>query len=120
MDRLSFFGLAMKPDRVAGVLIPLFSLRSNTGWGIGEIADVPAFARWLADVGHGLLQLLPVNEVSPGENSPYSSLSAFALDPVYLSLTDIEDFAETGGEQGLHPAERAELERVREAPRIDY
>ncbi len=69
----------MTPERVAGVLIPLFSIRSDESWGIGEIPDIPRFSEWLARAGHGLLQLLPVTEVSPGENSPYSSLSAFAL-----------------------------------------
>lgn len=110
----------MKPDRVAGVLIPLFSLRSNTGWGIGEIGDIPRFAEWLADAGHGLLHLLPVNEVSPGENSPYSSLSAFALDPVYISPLDMEDFQAAGGEQTLSAEERSALDGARSAPRVDY
>jgi 4-alpha-glucanotransferase len=102
------------------VLVPLFSLRSERGWGIGEIPDLKDFSDWLADAGHGLLQLLPVNEVAPGENSPYASMSAFALDPMYLSLPEIEDFQAIGGEQALDAGRRARLEAVREAPRVDY
>ncbi len=107
-------------QRVAGVLVPLFSLPSERSWGTGDIADMEAFAVWLADIGHGLLQLLPVNEVSPGENSPYSSLSAFALDPMYLAMDRVEDFAALGGEALFDAASRAELERVRETPRVEY
>lgn len=95
-------------------------MRSETGWGLGEIPDIPRFAEWLADAGHGLLQLLPVNEVSPGENSPYSSLSAFALDPIYISLSEMEDHQAAGGEKALDACQRGALERVRAAPRVDY
>ncbi len=106
--------------RVAGILVPLFSLRSNRSWGIGEIADLAPFTEWLADCGHGLLQLLPVNEVSPGETSPYSSMSGFALDPIYLTLEEVEDFHELGGESALEAGQRTALERVRGAPGVDY
>lgn len=107
-------------QRLAGLLVPLFSLRNERSWGTGDIADMEAFAGWLSDIGHGLLQLLPVNEVSPGENSPYSSLSAFALDPMYIAMDQVEDFAAVGGEASLDPASRAELEGVRAAPRVEY
>ncbi len=106
--------------RVAGVLVPLFSVRSEQSWGIGEIADLEAFTAWLADAGHGLLQLLPVNEVSPGETSPYSSMSAFALDPIYIALEHVEDFQELGGEASLGAGQRAQLEQVRAAPQVEY
>jgi 4-alpha-glucanotransferase len=58
--------------------------------------------------------------VAPGENSPYASLSAFALDPVYISLNDAEDFQAIGGEETLDPGQRAALESVRAAARVDY
>lgn len=111
-------GIASK--RAAGVLIPLFSLRTKRDWGIGEIPDLKDFSDWLADAGHSLLQLLPVNEVSPGENSPYSSLSAFALDPIYIAMSEVEDFQQLGGAEAMAGGLRAELERVRAAARVDY
>src|SRR4051794_22839558 len=108
------------PDRIAGIMIPLFSLRNGHSWGIGEIPDIPRFSKWLADAGHGILQLLPVNEVSPGENSPYSSLSAFALDPIYISLAEVEDFQAIGGENWLQPEQRDALDRARHQEHVDY
>ena len=37
--------------RQAGVLLPLFSLRSAGDWGVGEIPDLVPFARWCAGAG---------------------------------------------------------------------
>jgi 4-alpha-glucanotransferase len=106
--------------REAGLLLPLFSLRSRRDWGIGEIGDMPAFAAWTASAGHRLWQLLPILEMSLGERSPYAALSAFAIDPIYLSMADVEDFVAAGGEEALPPADREALARTRSTRGIDY
>ena len=85
--------------RHAGVLVPLFSIPSRASWGVGEIADLPLFARWLSAAGLDLVQLLPVNEMEEGQNSPYSALSAMAIDPMFIALRDVEEFAEAGGKR---------------------
>ena len=66
-------------DRRAGISIPLFSLRSSLGWGIGEMGDIPFFADWLRSGYQSVLQILPLNEMAPDEASPYSALSAMAI-----------------------------------------
>jgi 4-alpha-glucanotransferase len=76
--------------------------------------------RWLASAGQRLLQLLPINEMPPGETSPYSALSAMAIDPQFISMALLEDFDAIGGEAALEPSLRARLDAVRVAPRIDY
>src|SRR5215510_3686658 len=107
-------------SRRAGALIPLFSVPSSRSWGIGEIGDITSTVRWLEAAGIRILQLLPINEMPPGETSPYSALSAMAIDPQFISLCALEDFDAIGGEGGLETALRAQLEAVRIAPRIDY
>jgi len=107
-------------SRRAGMLVPLFSLRSASGWGIGEIGDIAAAARWLQSAGLSLLQLLPINELPIHETSPYSSLSAMAIDPQYLTLDHVEDFAAVGGERGLEAELRANLESLRAASGVNY
>src|SRR6187431_799757 len=87
--------------RRAGVLVPLFSIPSSRSWGIGEIGDIEPMARWLASAGQRILQLLPINEMPPGETSPYSALSAMAVDPQFIAVHALEDFGATGGEQAL-------------------
>ncbi|MDP9148755.1 MAG: 4-alpha-glucanotransferase [Myxococcota bacterium] len=111
---------AQRRRRRAGLLIPLFSIRTGTGWGLGEIADIPRFASWAARAGFSVLQLLPVNEVSGADASPYSAISAFALDPVYLSLEDCEDFTAAGGRAALLPDVQKRLDAARDAPLVDW
>src|SRR5205807_8527705 len=110
----------MNGRRRAGALLPLFSCPSTTSWGIGDIGDIAPVCRWLADAGLGVLQLLPINEMAPGQQSPYSAISAMAVDPIFISLPAVEDFAAIGGESSMLADDRAALDAVRTSPRIDY
>ncbi len=102
------------------MLEPLFALRTGRGWGVGEIGDLGAFCRWASAAGLSVVQLLPVNELTEGETSPYSAATAFALDPVYLSLDDVEDFAAVGGRNSLPAVQRAGLEALIARPRVAW
>lgn len=106
--------------RQAGVLLPLFSLRSAADWGVGEIPDLVPWARWCAAAGFSVAQVLPVNEASRGQNSPYAALSAFAIDPVYVAVDALEDFDAAGGVGALSPEDQALLERARAAPAVRW
>jgi len=106
--------------RQAGILIPLFSLRTPSGWGAGEIPDLVPFARWAASAGFSVLQILPVNETSRGQNSPYAALSAFSIDPVYLALDAMEDFAAAGSADALTREDRLALEGLRASPAVGW
>ena len=93
---------------------------SSRSWGIGEIGDIPTMAAWMAGAGQRVLQLLPINEMPPFETSPYSALSAMAIDPQFISLSDLEDFAALGGEARLEAHLRVQLDKVRAAITVDY
>ena len=74
--------------RRSGVTAPLFSLFSNRSIGIGEIPDLKLLGDWCRRCQMSLIQILPLNDV--GMNfRPYDADSAFALEPVYLSLRDL-------------------------------
>jgi 4-alpha-glucanotransferase len=107
-------------ERRSGIGVPLFSLTSSQSWGVGEFRDLAAFARWLAAAGQAFVQVLPITEIPDNETSPYSALTAMALDPIYIALPLVEEFAALGGETQLDERDRALLERVRQAPRVDY
>ena len=107
-------------SRRAGILVPLFSIPSTRSWGIGEIGDIATMARWLESAGQHVLQLLPNNEMPPAETSPYSALSAMAISPQFITLEQVEDFHEIGGEQKLEGPLRRELEALRLSPTIEY
>jgi len=107
-------------SRRAGLLVPLFSFPSSSSWGIGDIGDVAPMTAWLEGAGQQVLQLLPLNEMAEGEQSPYSALSAMAIDPIYISVSAVPDFAALGGEASLAAADRERLDAVRRAPTVDY
>jgi 4-alpha-glucanotransferase len=107
-------------SRRAGLLVPLFSLASTRGWGIGEIADIERITGWLDRAGQRVLQLLPINEMPPGETSPYSALSAMAIDPQFITMDGVEDFLAVGGEASMTSERRRRLDGARSARAIDY
>src|SRR3989304_6035162 len=97
--------------RRAGLLIPLFSFPSSTSWGIGDIGDLVPMTAWLAAARPRVLPILPVNEMAPGQQSPYSAISAMAIDPIFLRLPDVPEFAAMGGEASLGGGGREPLGR---------
>ena len=76
--------------RGAGTAVPVFSLRGEDDFGVGEFTDLPGFADWAARTGQNIIQLLPINDTTrKGEWSdsyPYSPISSFALHPIYIHL----------------------------------
>ncbi len=106
--------------RQAGVVLPLFSLRTRRDWGIGQITDLPACAQWIRGAGHSLLQILPPHELSAGETSPYGALTAFGLDPIYAGVESIEDLDPRAIDDALGDGGRLVLARARGAERVDY
>jgi 4-alpha-glucanotransferase len=107
-------------SRHAGLLVPLFSLTSSESWGVGDIHDLVPIARWLRRAGQDVLQLLPLNEMAPGQHSPYSAISAMAIDPIFIRVPEVEEFAALGGVAALDDHDRRELQDLRGTPRIEY
>ncbi len=104
----------------AGVNLPLFSARSTHGWGIGELRDLVPLARWLSAAGFDRVMLLPLGTMEDGQSSPYSATSTLAIDPLFISLEDVPDFAAAGGEARLSPLARESLELARSAGTVRY
>lgn len=78
--------LAIQQDRhYHGIVAPLFSIHTQLSSGIGEYLDLIPLIDWCQEVGLDIIQLLPLNDTGP-VISPYSPLSAFALNPIHISL----------------------------------
>jgi 4-alpha-glucanotransferase len=77
--------------RSAGVLLPLSAMRGATDWGCGDMASFREWINYLGGEGIKIIQILPISESAPAENCPYSTLSAYALDPVYISIEDVPE-----------------------------
>jgi 4-alpha-glucanotransferase len=76
----------LSPEKkIAGVLAPLFALRREGDFGIGDTGTLREFIDWAAEIGFKLVQLLPINETG-ADNSPYNAISAIAIEPTTLHL----------------------------------
>lgn len=77
----------LTPDRpIAGILAPLFALRSPHDLGIGDTQCLRDLIEWAAALGFRLVQLLPINETG-NDNSPYNAISSVAIDPATLETS---------------------------------
>ena len=75
---------------VAGVLTPLFALRSENDFGCGDTGALRGFIEWAAAHGFRCVQLLPVNETG-ADHSPYNAISSVAIEPTTIDLTALPD-----------------------------
>ena len=114
----SFFALYNR--KLAGTLVPVFSLRSQRSAGIGDFGDLKMMIDLVAKTGQKVLQLLPINDTTIThtwtDSYPYSCISIFALHPQYVNLYAMPELKDAKA--------RAEAEETREAlnslPQIDY
>jgi len=114
------FGYASGPWRGAGVAVPVFSLRSETGLGVGEFLDLKLLIDWAARTGLNVVQVLPINDTTAthtwADSYPYAAISVFALHPQYVNLEAIAE--------PHKPADRAALAALRQQlnalPTVDY
>ncbi len=104
----------------AGVAIPVFSLRTESGFGVGEFPDLKPLAEWAHKAGLKLIQILPVNDTTATrtwvDSYPYAAISAFALHPIYLNLQRVV----TGRNQGLLKQLEPERRRLNALDSVDY
>ncbi len=87
-----FKGYQMYHD--AGVAVPVFSLRTEDGFGVGEFSDIKKLADWTKEAGLGIIQILPINDTTANyswtDSYPYAAVSVYALHPQYLSLERLD------------------------------
>eukprot|EP00727_Mastigamoeba_balamuthi_P000349 m51a1_g10310 putative 4-alpha-glucanotransferase (947) ;mRNA; f:83193-87613 len=104
----------------AGVAVPVFSLRSEQGCGVGEFSDLRAFVDWARSTGMRLVQILPVNDTVAThtwtDSYPYAAISVFALHPIYLRMQEMGTLEDKAAWAAIEK-ERAELNRLKQ---VDY
>jgi 4-alpha-glucanotransferase len=105
--------------RTSGISVPLFSLVTSESWGVGEFPDFADMARWSADAGQAVLQILPILERPRTRAHPIGA-HLLALDPTCIALPDLPDFEAIGGELAFDFEDRLALDEVRRAPRVMY
>ena len=106
--------------RVAGTLVPVFSLRSEASFGIGDFGDLKKMIDWVCLTGQRALQILPINDTTIThtwtDSYPYSCISVFALHPQYADLNALPALKDKKQREKFE-ALRKELNAL---PQIDY
>lgn len=104
--------------RAAGVAIPVFSLRSAEGAGVGEFADLKGMADWAVGAGLKMIQILPINDTTSSRTwtdcYPYSAISVYALHTIYLRL---DEMSYPLADPGVY---RQERDALNESKQLDY
>ena len=77
--------------RTSGVLLPLAAMKASHDWGVGDFGSLKVWTEFLSGLGVKFIQILPLQETAPGVNCPYSALTSFAVDPVYVQIDEVED-----------------------------
>ena len=82
--------LQMPRWKVAGLVVPLFSLRSEGSQGVGDFGDLAEMCEWAADAGMHAVQILPIYDTTQNRTAtdsyPYNAISVHALHPIYADL----------------------------------
>lgn len=77
----------------AGTAIPVFSIRTENDFGVGDFIDIKKMVDWCASTGQKILQILPINDTTMtgtwADSYPYRANSTFALHPMYLNLWEV-------------------------------
>lgn len=106
--------------RIAGTLVPVFSLRSEGSFGVGDFGDLKQMVTWVAQTKQHLLQILPINDTSATgtwkDSYPYSCISVFALHPQYTDLRQLPALRNKADRNRFETL-RIELNAL---PQIDY
>lgn len=116
-------GVALFPicdQRFAGTLVPVFSLRSKSSFGVGDFGDLKKMVDWVAMTKQRVLQVLPINDTTDNhtwtDSYPYNCVSIFALHPQYADLSALPQL-EDEEKRAYFETLRQELNALRQ---IDY
>ena len=114
----AFFALYNR--KLAGTLVPVFSLRTRKSAGIGDFGDLKVMIDFVASTGQKVLQLLPINDTTIThtwtDSYPYSCISVFAIHPQYANLHALPELKDAKARAEAEKT-RAELNAL---DKIDY
>ena len=108
------------PWKAAGCVIPVFSLRSEGSFGVGDFGDLKMMIDWVAKTGQRVLQILPINDTNIThtwtDSYPYNSISIYALHPQYADLRQLPELKDKSRREHFAALQK-ELNAL---PQIDY
>ena len=118
------------PWKGAGTVIPIFSLRSEGSFGVGDFGDLRLMVDWAAKTNQRILQVLPINDTNMTrtwqDSYPYNSISIYALHPQYTDFRQLPELKDKDKKehfeqlrQELNALSQIDYERMFSA-KLDY
>ena len=110
---------ALDHQRVFGITAPLYALRRPGNLGMGDFTDLKDLVIWSQRQGAAAAGINPLHSlfpIRPNLVSPYSPSSRQFLNPLYLDLAQIEEFAACDGLTSL----MSSAVFAEDAPFVDY
>ena len=116
---------ALRGDaRGYGITAQVYGLRSAGNFGIGDLGDVAELGEGAGQFGAAFLGLSPLHALFPTDRakiSPYSPSSRLFIDPIFIDLNQLPDFAGSEAARFLaEPANAKELDRLRDTDLVDH
>jgi len=106
--------------RGAGCVIPVFSIRSEKSFGVGDFGDLKRMIDWIHKTGQRVLQILPINDTTITntwtDSYPYNSISIYAFHPMYVDLGALPELKDPV----MRTTYKALREELNALPQVDY
>ena len=105
-----------------GLATQLYSVRSEGSWGIGDLTDLADLSVWSASHGAGFVLVNPLHAAAPKapmEPSPYLPTSRRFVNPLYLRVEAIPEFAYVRNRGSLRKAHAVVQARAKASKLID-
>ncbi len=106
-----------------GISTHLYTVRSKRNWGIGDFSDLSDLVDVAARLEAAVIGVNPLHALFPQEPdraSPYSPSSRLFLNPVYLDVEAIPDFAESADAQLAVEEMARDIQAARRPAFVDY
>jgi 4-alpha-glucanotransferase len=115
----------LQGQRLWGVAVQLYTLRSRSNWGIGDFTDLKLLIRWLAARGAAFIGLNPLHApacANPDSASPYNASSRHFLNVFYIAVPEVPEFHEctAARERVADPSFVDRLAQLRASALVDY
>jgi len=110
--------------RAMGVIANLYAVRSERGWGVGDITDLAAIAKWSGEKGASFVGVNPLHALrNRGHDiSPYSPVSRLYRNPIYIDVMAVPELKDNTDARAMldDPATQEKLAALRASTHVDY
>lgn len=123
-DAIYVAGMSFEEGRYAphfaGLVVPVFSLRHRSDYGVGDFGSLRHAIDWAATASLHVVQILPINDTTFyrdwRDSYPYNAISVDALHPIYADLSALPPLRSAARQAALE----ARAEQLRQSPTLLY